>query len=32
MSFWLGFVVGIILGELLLLIILLLCYAGSDKK
>lgn len=32
MSFWIGFVVGLFVGELLLLIILLLCYVGSDKK
>ena len=32
MSFWLGFIVGTVVGELLLLIILLLCYVGSDKK
>ena len=32
MSFWIGFIVGLFVGELLLLIILLLCYVGSDKK
>lgn len=32
MSFWLGFVLGVVAGELLLMIILLLCYVGSDKK
>jgi hypothetical protein len=32
MSFWLGLIIGIVLGELLLMIILLLCYVGSDKK
>lgn len=32
MSFWLGFILGIFTGELLLMIILLLCYVGSDKK
>jgi hypothetical protein len=32
MSFWIGFVLGVVVGELLLLIILLLCYVGSDKK
>ena len=28
----LGFIIGVITGELLLLLILLLCYVGSDKK
>ena len=32
MSFWIGFILGIAVGELLLMIILLLCYVGSDKK
>lgn len=32
MSFWIGFIVGLFTGELLLLIILLLCYIGSEKK
>jgi hypothetical protein len=32
MSFWLGFILGVVVGELLLMIILLLCYVGSDKK
>ena len=32
MSFWIGFILGVVAGELLLMIILLLCYVGSDKK
>lgn len=32
MSFWIGFILGIFTGELLLLLTLILCYAGSDKK
>ena len=32
MSFWMGFILGAVVGELLLMIILLLCYVGSDKK
>ena len=31
MSFWIGFILGVVAGELLLMIILLLCYVGSDK-
>ena len=32
MSFWIGFIVGLFTGEFVLLIILLLCYIGSEKK
>ena len=35
MNSWLAFIIGFVLGEVLLLIILLLCYAGSkgsDKE
>lgn len=32
MNFWLGLIIGIFTGEFALLLILLLCYVGSDKK
>ena len=32
MSFWIGFILGTVVGEILLLFILLLCYVGSEKK
>lgn len=28
----LNFIIGLVAGELLLMVILILCYAGSDKK
>ena len=28
----LSFIIGLVAGEILLMILLILCYAGSDKK